>query len=837
MPGSLQEYKQKRDFSQTSEPAGTVSARRAAKAAEKSGGGHFVIHKHAASRLHYDLRLEHEGVLWSWAVTKGPSLDPSAKRLAVHVEDHPLAYGDFEGMIPKGSYGAGSVIVWDNGTWLPDASPAAGLKKGHLSFELKGQKLKGKWHLVRLKPRTGEKRDNWLLMKVDDAFAVAGGDILQSDPQSVKSGRTNEDVAGGKADGAPAVVRRAPARKGKAKLAPATNDAAWPTGFIPPALATLQSSPPEGSAWIQEVKFDGYRIQAHVANGRVRLLTRSGLDWTPRFGEALKQGALSLKCKNAVIDGEIVVLSDKGMATFSLLQADLSAGRSDRMVYYAFDLMALNGVSQMEQPLHARKRKLENLLAKQPSNAVIRYSEGFEDSGKLMLSHACRMGLEGVISKRRDAPYQSGRTLSWIKSKCVQRQEFIILGFLNSAAIGRGLRSIIVGYRKNGKIIYAGRVGTGFGLKTGDDLRRRLDKLKTGRPAVPGLELKEKAAIWVKPELVAEIAFRGWTADGILRQAAFVGLREDKPASDVIRETPVRPSRAKTKGGAEDVATSLRITNPSKVLWPAADVSKESLLHYYQTVWPRMEKFVVNRPLSLLRAPDGIEGQRFFQKHGSSGMADAIHVFRDPLDNQEHIYIQDFEGLAALVQLGVVEIHIWGARIDALETPDQVVFDLDPDEGLVPQRVRDAALECRTRLKDLGFASFVKTSGGKGFHVVMPLKPAADWTTVKTFAHQFADALAQSAPTRFTSTLAKKARKGLIFVDYLRNGRGATTVAPFSTRANAEAAISMPVEWSDVEKGLNPRHFTVSKSAILKNFLTKGDPWKRFFSAPKPLRK
>jgi bifunctional non-homologous end joining protein LigD len=822
MANGLEQYWRKRDFKQTSEPAG----KRKTVGKSKSVGGLFVIHKHDARRLHYDLRLEHKGVLWSWAVTRGPSLDPSEKRLAVHVEDHPLDYAEFEGNIPKGSYGAGSVAVWDQGTWTPEGDAAAGMKKGHLSFELAGKKLKGSWHLVRLKAREKEKRDNWLLIKAQDEYATAEGDILESAPKSIKSGLTNEEIAGGKK---PKVIKASKSRTAK------TKPIAIP-GFIPPALATLKASPPEGTGWLHEVKFDGYRIQAHLSAGKLKLFTRSGLDWTPRFGEPLRRELSGLNCKQAIIDGEIVVLSDKGVASFALLQADLSASRTDRMNFYAFDLLHLDNTALLEEPLIERKSQLEDLL-KQKSNGLIRYSEHFEQAGETMLSHACRMGLEGVISKQINAPYRSGRSLDWIKSKCTLRQEFIIIGYLTSAATGRGLRSIIVGYRKNGKLMNAGRVGTGFSTKAGDDLKRKLSEIKVKSPAVTGLEKKERDAVWVRPELVAEVEFRSWTSDGILRQASFQGLREDKPAWEVVKEQPVAPSTsARPAAGNAKGKTDVQLSNADKLLWPKAKISKQNLLDYSESVWPRMEQFVINRPLSLLRAPDGIGGQRFFQKHASPGMHDAISTLRDPHDKQEHLYIRDFNGLAALVQLGVVEIHIWGVTVDAIETPDQIVFDLDPDEGVTAETVRTATVEVKTRLEDLGFPTFVKTSGGKGFHVVVPLKPKARWDEVKTFAHDFANAMTQAAPDRYTATLSKKARKGRIFIDYLRNGRGSTTVAPYSARANDGATVSMPVKWKLIDDGISPKAFAINGKETIK-ILGQPDPWKDFFKATKPLRK
>lgn len=824
MANSLEQYWNKRDFKQTREPAGK---RQRTARKSKSVGRLFVIHKHDARRLHYDLRLEHNGVLWSWAVTRGPSLDPSEKRLAVHVEDHPLDYAEFEGNIPKGSYGAGSVAIWDQGTWMPEGDAAVGMKKGHLSFELAGKKLKGSWHLVRLKAREKEKRENWLLIKAKDEFATAEGDILESAPESIRSGLTNDDIAKGKK---PKEIKasKSPTAKKKSTTKP---------GFIPPALATLKATPPEGTGWLHEVKFDGYRLQAHISAGKVKLFTRSGLDWTKRFGETLRLELLGLDCKQAIIDGEIVVLSDKGVASFAHLQGDLSADRTERMIFYAFDLLHLDGAALREEPLLERKSQLEELL-KQSRTMVTRYSEHFEEPGETMLVHACRMGLEGVVSKQVDAPYQSGRTLAWIKSKCTLRQEFIVIGYLTSAATGRGLRSIIVGYRRNGELVHAGRVGTGFSTKAGDDLKRKLDKIKVKSPAVTGLEKKERDAIWVRPELVAEVEFRAWTSDGILRQASFQGLREDKPAKEVVKEQPSGPAIPENPSRriiTSKAKTDVVLSNADKLLWPKAKISKQDLLGYYASVWSRMEPFITDRPLSLLRAPDGIGGQRFFQKHASPGMHKAISIMKDPQDKQEHLYIRDFNGLAALVQLGVVEIHIWGAKVDSIETPDQVVFDLDPDEGLAEERVRSATLEVKKRLDELGLPSFVKASGGKGFHVLVPLKPKAQWEEVKTFAHDFADAMAQAEPDRYTATLSKKARKGRIFIDYLRNGRGSTTVAPYSLRANEYAAISMPITWKMLNARIGPKAFVIDGKET-EQILNRSSAWLDFFKAGKPLR-
>lgn len=817
MADPLQTYREKRDFSQTKEPSGIVSSR-------KEGGGKFVIHKHAATRLHYDLRLEHNGVLWSWAVTRGPSLDPSEKRLAVHVEDHPYDYGTFEGTIPKGNYGAGEVIVWDEGSWTPESDPDKAMKKGHIAFKLDGHKLHGGWHLVRLKPRKGQKRDNWLLIKSDDAAARPDGDILEEEPQSVVSGFTIDDIAEGKV-------------QGRSKPKPAKNRAtATPVpDFIQPCLATLKSNAPEGKDWLHEVKFDGYRMQAHIDNGTAKLLTRTGLDWTDKFGAAISAALKTLNCENVILDGEVVALDESGGTSFSRLQHALSSGETEALSYYLFDLLFLDGEDIRKQPLIERKSMLKALLGPEQADSPLRYSDHFVQPGSIMLKHACRLGLEGVVSKQADAPYTSGRSTVWIKSKCTQRQEFVILGYLPSEKTGRGLRSLLVGYYEKGKLQYGGRVGTGFTVKSSDELLARLKKLKAEKPPFSGSGSKQNGVIWVRPELVAEIEFRAWTDDGILRHASYQGLREDKPADEVVEEKPKDDAPAAPKRSATTVKTSVTLSNPDKPLWPDEGVTKQNLLEYYALVWPRMERFVLDRPLSLVRAPDGIGKQRFFQKHASKGMAGSIGVVKDSKDGEELLFIRDFDGLAALVQLGVVEVHIWGSTIADIERPDQIIFDLDPDEGLSVDDVLAATIDVRSRLDDVGLPNFVKPSGGKGYHVLVPLKPSAKWDAVKAFAHKFAKAMEQSDPQKYTATLSKAARKGRIFIDYLRNGRGSTTVAAYSSRAKKGATVSLPVQWSDIENGLPPNAFSMTDRATIEKRIEASDPWEGFFDAGKKL--
>lgn len=795
----LETYHAKRDFTRTREPKGRADA------AGEGEGGLFVIHKHAARRLHYDLRLEFSGVLWSWAVTRGPSLDPAEKRLAVHVEDHPLDYAGFEGTIPAGEYGGGTVLIWDRGTWKPEGDAAKGMAKGHLEFTLSGEKLAGRWHLVRLKGRRGEKRDNWLLIKAQDEAARETGDILEEAPLSVASGRSMEAIAAGESAKPRSPSRRSPAAKPRSpsRGSPAAKPALAFPAFVEPALAQLQTKPPAGDGWVHEVKFDGYRLQARLAGGKVAFLTRKGLDWTERFGTRLAEALGALPCDSAVIDGEIVNLRDGG-ASFSALQNALSEGRTDELLFYAFDLLMLDGEDLRGLPLLERKTRLYALLPE--NDGSLRLSEHFGDPGGMMLREACRMGLEGVVSKRIDAPYRSGRTGNWVKSKCTNRQEFVITGYVPSAGSGRELGSLVVGLHRGGAWVPAGRVGTGFGRMEAKQLKDRLDELLADHSVYSGKAGSERGIRWVKPELVAEVEFRDITDSGLLRHAAYLGLREDKPAHEVEGEGTI----ARADAGTAKAQTTVRLSSADKVLWPEPGITKADLLDYYASMWDRIRPHVVDRPLSLLRAPDGIGGQTFFQKHASAGMPDAIHRMRDR-DGDELLFIRDFDGLATLVQFGTVEIHVWGARIDAIETPDMLVFDLDPSEGISGKVLRDAALMLRERLADLGLQCWAKTSGGKGYHLVAPVIPSADWTRAKTFCRDFAQACAAENPELFTANMSMKARKGKIFLDYLRNGRGATAVAAYSSRARDQGTIAAPVRWEDIEKGITPDAYTIRR--------------------------
>ncbi|MBX4929861.1 DNA ligase D [Rhizobium binae] len=832
---ALETYQAKRNFKLTPEPRGRKG---------HSSGNSFVIQKHDATRLHYDFRLEMDGVLKSWAVTKGPSLNPEDKRLAVHVEDHPLSYGDFEGIIPKGQYGGGTVIVWDRGTWTPLGDADKAYRKGHLEFELDGEKLKGRWHLVRMHGRPGEKRENWLLIKGDDAEARHDGDILEERPESAKTGRQLEEVAENpdatwrsKSGSGKAVAAKKPAQKATSSV---SRQREWPKGarkgampdFIEPALAKLKPKPPAGDRWIHEIKFDGYRLQVRVEDGKVRMLTRSGLDWTAKFGKDVLDAFAALPVQSAVIDGEIVVERDSGASDFAALQRDLSEDRNDRFVFYAFDLLHLDGHSLLDATLIDRKHLLEGLLP--AGDDKLRYSAHFNERGGLVLDHACRLSLEGVISKLRDSKYTSGRKGDWIKSKCSHRQEFVIGGYVPSTSMKNAVGSLAMGYYQGGELKHVGRVGTGYTVATAQMLYEKLSGMAQNENSFDDKLTAEerRGLIYVKPQLVGEVEFRAWSADGNLRHAAFRGLREDKLAKEVTRETEQTAARPLPKA-------AVTLSHPDRIYWPDEGVTKEGLANYYAQVWRFMAPFVVNRPLALLRLPDGINGrQRFFQKHAWKGMNPHIEQIIDPKDKQgdKLLRITDFDGVVALVQSAVLEIHPWGTTTDNWEKPDMITMDLDPGEEVAWENVIAAAYELKERLEAEGLAAFVKTSGGKGLHVVTPLTPKAGWVEVKAFAKWLADSMSADDPDRYLATATKAKRKGRIFIDYLRNGRGNTAVAAYSTRARPGAAVSMPLEWSELTADIGPAYFTVDNTPTRLDALPR-DPWDGFFAAAKPLEK
>ncbi len=896
--GDLSRYREIRDFSKTPEPSG--------KLAPGTGGQlHFVIQKHAARRLHYDLRLELGGVFKSWAVARGPSLDPHEKRLAIQVEDHPIDYGDFEGIIPKGEYGGGTVMIWDRGFWRPEGDPAKGYEKGHLAFELDGEKLKGRWHLIRTKGRPGEKKEQWLLFKSDDEYAepASQGDILEEAPDSVASNRSLDEIGAekpavwssrgglvqgelspvgdrpphsvslpkGREDARTALRRgekpaasspsplgeRAGVRGDLAPIKPSKIEGSKKAPLprvIEPCLALLVEKPPAGDNWLHEIKFDGYRLFGVIEDGRVRLLTRRGLDWTDRFA-GIAAALAQLPATSAVLDGEAVVEDENGVSSFSALQDALSERQAAaNAVLYAFDLLYLDGYSLRDAILDVRKEALAKLLSAKRASA--RYSEHVIGNGQAMIENACRLGLEGIVSKRRNSPYRAGRHGEWTKAKCTNREEFVVGGYAPSTAARNSVGSLALGFYENSKLIHVGRAGTGFTHKTAQLLFDALQDLRIEKsPFANALTPDERRGlVFTKPELVAEVEFRGWTADRHIRQAAFKGLREDKPAEEVQLEMPrdanagtadkprkTAPAKrefaapVRSRSGAMEFA-GVKLTHPERVLWEGQGLTKLGLAEYYAEIADRILPYITGRPLALVRCPSGSEGECFYQKHSFAGLTDAVEIahVRENSGEAEAIVIHDLRGLINLVQANVLEIHPWGARIENVEHPDILIFDLDPGEAVEWTSVIEGAREIRERLREFGIESYVKTTGGKGLHVVSPLEPAVDWDELKAFAHGIALAMEADSPAKYISTMAKKARGGKIFVDYLRNGRGATAVAAYSTRARPGAPVSTPVRWDELGPELTASRFNVANIGRRLSAL-KSDPWEGFFSSPQTI--
>ncbi|TZG27431.1 DNA ligase D [Sphingomonas montanisoli] len=808
----LAEYNAKRNFKKTREPAGKV---------DKSGRHRFIVQKHAATRLHYDFRLEMDGVLKSWAVTRGPSLDPADKRLAVRTEDHPISYATFEGAIPKGEYGGGTVMLWDEGNWAPiEGKSEKDLEKGHLHFTLDGERMKGEWLLVRIKGKPGEKRENWLLRKIDDKEAGSSDDLTAHALTSVKTGRTmaeiESDVGGeislkGKSGKAfDAAMAKAESHV-EAAAKPARRKAASgkPPAFRKPQLATLVDHVPTGNQWLHEIKYDGYRALIAVAGDKVTIHTRTGLDWTDRFADVAKAVA-ALDLPPALIDGEIVKLNADGNPSFSALQTALKAGKGG-FTLFAFDLLSLDGADLAARPNIERKERLAALLP--DDDAVVRVSDHVIGAGEKLFAAMCRAGQEGIISKRADAPYRSARTQSWLKVKCTRRQEFVIIGWSKSDK-SRRFRSLLLGQREGGKLVYAGKVGTGFDQATMDMLWDKFGSRarKTAPADVPRTDAR--GASWLKPDLVAEIAFAEFTHDGVLRHASFVGLRSDKSAKDVTREEP----KPVEKVAAAQPESTVKISSRDRVIFPESKATKGDLADYYQAIGPIILPWIAQRPVSLVRCPQGRGKQCFFQKHDAGSFGD--HVHRIPIREkngkaEDYLYVDDVDGILACVQMGTIEFHGWGSRIDDVEKPDRMIFDLDPDEGLDFDAVKAAAKDIRTMLSDIGLVSYPMLSGGKGVHVVVPLTPEAEWPVAKDFSHRFAEALAQAEPDRFVANMAKAKRVGRIFIDYLRNQRGATAVVPYGVRARENAPVAAPVTWDELDGFDKAGAFTIADARKL----------------------
>jgi bifunctional non-homologous end joining protein LigD len=847
-------YRKKRKFDETPEPddsVGTVAA-----------GHSYLIQKHAARRLHYDFRLELDGVLKSWAVTRGPSLDPADKRLAVHVEDHPLAYGSFEGIIPAKQYGAGTVMLWDEGSWEPIGDGATDYARGRLKFRLNGERLKGAWMLVRMGGRAQEKgHDNWLLIKERDEFAQPGDGtaLLDSANTSVASGKTMEQLAdprsarqwnsnrAEKAD--PAAPQSAKSSKKRGSAAPGGIASAAPLAdlakirgarrgplpdFVPPELATLVERPPGDSGWMHEIKIDGYRAFCRRDGETVRFLTRTGLDWTHRFGH-LAQDVKALPATRFVLDGEVAVFDEKGVSSFPALQDALSRGDDEGLCFIAFDLLYLDRFDLRGAALIDRKRLLQNFMHATPLPESIRYSDHVEASGAEVYRHACQLALEGVISKRADQPYKTGRGTDWLKSKCVTRQEFVIGGYtLPKKAERAGIGALVLGYYEDEALRYAGRVGTGFGDKLSRELRARLERLEFDRCPFAEMPAAAKRAVkWVEPTLVCEVEFLSWTSDGILRHTSFQGLREDKPAPSVGRDRPKRaaaaarctPAVRKSPVASHDVA-GVTISHPDRVVFPDIGLTKLQLAEYYAAIAERILPEIGRRPLSLLRCPEGTAGQCFFQKHFATGAKTLPRVaIKEKHGTDKYVYVRDAHDLVALIQEGIVEIHPWGAQADDPDKPDRLIFDLDPAPDVKWARVVETARVLRELLEHVGLASYLKTTGGKGLHIVVPLRRGGSWPELKAFAHAVANRVAEIDPAGFTINMAKRERGGKIFLDYLRNDRGSTAVAAYSVRARAGAPVATPLAWEELSPSLRPDRFTV-QTIPERIRAQKADPWK-----------
>lgn len=867
---TLDEYNRRRNFQRTPEPAGDEPAGQdPTQDAAQLEGGQFVIQKHAARRLHYDLRLEWDGVFKSWAVPKGPSLTPGEKRLAVQVEDHPLDYGDFEGVIPRGQYGGGTVMLWDRGQWAPVKGPGRQEKKNnsdHIDFVLAGHKLRGAWTLVRTGPRTGkartakestgkertsDERNNWLLIKRHDN---AEGESKLND-LSVATGRSMRQIA---ADRSRSWTRGGESEQALAPLPdPATLKGARRKALprkLEVALATLASKAPQGDQWLHEIKFDGYRILASCHAGSVHLITRGGKDWTQRFPEiAALLG--NLGHVNALLDGEVVAYAPDGTTSFRALQEALSTGNTQGLVYQVFDLIHFEGFDLSAVPLVERKRSLEGLLSAAgfTGSAGVRYTSHILGQGPAFVEQACRLNLEGIICKRADGRYPRGRTRNWLKVKCTARKELLVCGYTDPGGTRAGFGSLLLGAWKGKDLVYAGKVGTGFSDRDLKHLHGRLRELESDEVRATGVPA-EKGMHWVRPELIAEVEFTEWTRDGVLRHPSFRGLREDKDPKDIhlpeaappraaaAAANKTRPARAvvgrpKGKAGKDSAEVAgVTLTNPGRILYPELGITKLALAQYYEEIEGWLLPHLAFRPLSLLRCPEGYTKECFFQKHPRNTMAKTIpRVEIEEKDGAAtYLYVKTIADVIALVQTGALELHVWGSRVDEVEHPDMLVFDLDPAPDVPLSEVWRVARDLRDRLSDLGLAGFPRTTGGKGLHVVVPIIPERDWEQVKKFCRAVAQGHARDDRRRVTSNMAKSKRRGRIFMDYLRNGRGATAIASYSTRARAGAPIAVPVAWDELNEALRPDRFNV-ENLRRRLAVLDVDPWQGFEAARRSL--
>ena len=828
----LEEYGRKRDFARTAEPAPEAAS---------GAGGLYAVQRHAARALHYDLRLELDGVLMSWAVPKGPSLDPHDKRLAVHVEDHPVAYGSFEGTIPAGEYGGGTVMLWDRGTWEPLGDPHEMLAGGDLKFRLHGERLEGMWVLVRMRPREGDRAEMWLLIKERDDHVVPGdgAGVLARYDTSVSTGRTMQQIASSEEPAPQPEVD-----SGAATAAAEPGHRADLPRFVEPELATLVERTPDADGWVHEIKLDGYRAILRKDGDRVTALSRSGKDWTDKW-RPVADAVAALPADRLMLDGEVVVLDREGRPSFQALQDDLAAGRGDRLVYNVFDITHLDGRDLKALPLTERKRLLRGLLAN--ASGPLLYAQELTDRGGDVWGVACELRLEGIVSKRADSPYRPGaRTRDWLKSKCLKRQEFVVGGWTDPAGSRSGFGALLLGVNDAGGLTFMGRVGTGFTERRIADLSGRLSSLASDiQPFAKAPSRATGSRVhWVRPEIVVEVEYLGITTDGLLRHPSFVGLREDKPASDVRMESaapaitgertaPTSARPAKARRSSPDSVLGITISHPDKFMWTDAGITKLDLARYCEQVSPHMLPYVLDRPLALVRCPEGATATSpgcFFQKHAEDGFVGPYRrqIITGSEGPAEYLAVSEPASLAALAQMGVLEVHIWGSRMPDVEKPDMLVFDFDPGLGVRWDALVEGARLVREILSLVGLESFVKTTGGKGLHVVAPVVPSEGWPQVTAFARAVAETAARSDPSRYTSVASKARREGRIFVDYLRNTRGATSVAPFSTRARPGATVSVPVRWEDLARIAGSDAYTVA-SVPRRLARLSHDPWAGYF--------
>jgi bifunctional non-homologous end joining protein LigD len=833
----LAKYNAKRNFALTGEPDGSTRPRR-----RRSGKNlSFVVQKHWASRLHYDFRLEFDGVLMSWAVPKGPSFDPAAKQTAIHVEDHPLSYATFEGQIPAKQYGAGTVIVWDIGTWEPAGDPRAGMTAGKLLFHLHGQKLAGLWELVRIS-KPGEKQDRWILFKKRDSWArpISDYDVISALPDSVIE-KPLGPVETREPRAPPAARRRRVGSDDEPDLSQAIK--ATLPALLEPQLATLINSPPADGDWVLESKFDGYRVMARIEHGKARLYTRNGHDWTSKMGSLSSQFDL-LGIESAWLDGEIVVLNDSGVPDFNKLQNVMAKKAGGEVQYFIFDVPFLGGMDLRKVPLRSRRLVLKELFAAR-TGPSLHLSEDFQAAPKDMVAAACQMGLEGIMLKRGNGPYTSGRTDSWLKLKCGARQEFIVIGFTDRTNAKGEVGSLLLGYHQEGRLRYGGSVGTGWSASTGRELYELLSKHQIPKAAVdpgtvkPGRWSKRTAGTerWVKPVVVVEVSFSEWTPDGHVRHPSFKGVRSDKPAKAITREKAMMSAGAVATSPKVASKTKVKVSNPDRVIDPTTGLTKLDLVRYYESVAPWILPHLKGRPVSFVRAPTGITGQLFFQKHPESRMPGVTAL--DPALWPGHgslLAVESLEALLAAAQANVVELHTWNSTVKMIDFPDRIVFDLDPGEGVSWGHVQESAVLMRAMLDALGLASWVKTSGGKGLHVVVPIATKLAYDVVKNFSQAVVRHMARTIPERFVSKSGGSNRIGKIFIDYLRNGHAQTTACAFSARSRPGLGVSMTIDWDELTALKSGSHWTIATAREYLSF-RKEDPWAGYWKSKQTLAK